>query len=131
MIDAIENAMREPMRYGIDDCCLWVSDRVKEICGIDPAAPLRGYKSKIGAAKTLKSFAGAGLPEAAVKLAETAGFKPATRPYRGELIAVVASLEGPMLAILWRNRWVVRASVGVTFLPLHSAVMAWRLPCLH
>lgn len=129
MIEAIEKAMRYSMVYGIDDCCLWVSDRVFEICGIDPAGPLRGYNSKLGAAKTLKRFAGAGLPEAAVRLASIAGFKPAARPYYGNLIAVVSSVEGPMLAILWRNRWVVRAEEGVSFLPLNSAVMAWRISC--
>lgn len=129
MIDAIEKAIRNPMHYGIDDCCLWVSDRVNEICGIDPAAPLRGYNSKVGAAKVLKLFAGAGLPEAAVKLAGQAGFKPVARPYRGNLVAVVAAAEGPMLAILWRNRWVVRSVDGVSFLPLNVAVMAWRFPC--
>lgn len=129
MIEAVERAMRYPTHYGIDDCCLWVSDRVYEICGIDPAAPLRGYGSKFGAAKRLKDFAGAGLPEAAMKLARRAKFKPAARPYRGNLIAVVSSVEGPMLAILWRNRWIVRSMEGVSFLPLNVAVMAWRIPC--
>lgn len=129
MIEEIEDAMRREFKWGEDDCCLWACNVVKRVCGIDLARPLRGYSNSFGAARKLKDYAGAGLCEAAIKLAARSHLKPASRPYRGNLIGVVVTPEGPALALLWRGRWVARTRDAVTFLPLTSVAMAWRLPC--
>lgn len=125
---AVERAMAGEFHWGRDDCCLWVCDLVREATGVDLAQPLRGYRSEFGAARRLKAYAGGGLCEAAVKLAAAAGLKPAGRPYAGVLVGVVADVNGPALALFWKDRWVGRTQRGVTVLPPHAATIAWRLP---
>lgn len=127
--EAVERAMRKDFEWGSDDCCLWVCDLIEAATGVDLAAPLRGYRSAAGAARRLRSYAGGGLCEAAVKLAAKAHLKPAARPYRGVLVGVVADAAGPALAIFWKDRWIGRTIRGITTLPAHTATVAWRLPC--
>ena len=128
---AIERAAQSDFEYGVDDCCLWVCDLVAELTGVDLADPLRGYRSQFGAARKLKSYAGGGLCEAAIKLANAAGLRPAGRPYQGVLVGVVADVNGPALALFYRGRWIGRTIRGVSVLPPHSATVAWKLPPCH
>lgn len=128
---ACRRAMASDMKYGVDDCCLWVCDLIAQATGVDLAAPLRGYRSRLGACRKLKAFAGGGLCEAAVKLAAAARLKPASSPWSGELVGVVADANGPALALFHNGAWLGRTTRGVTALPPHAAVIAWRLPpCL-
>lgn len=129
LIDAaVERAMGKDMEWGRDDCCLWVCDLIADATGADLAKPLRGYRSRIGAARRLKAFAGGGIVEAAVKLAATARLKPAAWPWSGELVGVVSDANGPALAIFHNGAWLGRTQRGVTALPPHAAVIAWELP---
>jgi hypothetical protein len=47
--EAMERAAAKRMRFGIDDCALWVADIQKPILGYDPAKLVRGrYKTRLG-----------------------------------------------------------------------------------
>lgn len=120
--------MLKDMEWGRDDCSLWVCDMVAEATGTDLAMPLRGYRSKLGAYRRLKAFAGAGLCEAAIKLAATARLKPAKWPWTGTLIGVVSGEQGPTLALFWQGKWLGRTETGYRALPASYGVMAWELP---
>lgn len=51
-IDAIERS--GPMRYGKDDCALWVADILRPVLGYDPAAKVRGrYKTRRGSLRLI------------------------------------------------------------------------------
>ena len=126
---AVEKAMNGPMIWGQDDCCLWVSDIVLKLTGVDVAEPLRGYSTKFGASRALKTFAGGGLVDAATKCARVAGLKRATSPYKNGDIAVCANEAGPVLAIMWDGHWHARTDYGVVFIPAWCSVISWRLPC--
>lgn len=128
ILPAIDHAMANPLCWGGDDCCLWAADIVLAHTGIDIARPLRGYRSRFGAAKALYIYAGGGLTEAAIKRARNLELDPIARPFRGDAVAVVASRNGPFLAVLWRSHWVGRSTGGVEYYPLWHAVAAWRWP---
>jgi len=123
---AIERAMLKDMEWGRDDCSLWACDVPRAVTGLDLAEPFRGYHSRFGAARALKTFAGGGLIEAAIKVAATARLKPACRPFRGDLIGIVMSPDRPSLALFWRGRWVARSETGVVHLPAVAGIIAWR-----
>ncbi|WP_407654382.1 DUF6950 family protein [Bradyrhizobium prioriisuperbiae] len=51
---AMIDAMAHEMKWGRDDCALWVGNIIREACGYDPAADFRGrYKTKIGAKRKM------------------------------------------------------------------------------
>lgn len=122
---AIEKAMRQDMRWGVDDCSLWPCNIIKELTGVDLAEPFRGYNSRFGAAKQLKIYAGGGLIEASIKVAKRNYLSQACRPFRGNLVGIVMSPHRPSLALFWCGRWVARSQQGVTYLPAMSGVIAW------
>ena len=123
---SIETAMGRDMQWGVDDCSLWPCNTIARTGHADFAAPLRGYHCRFGAARALKKFAGAGLIEAALKLAAQHGLAQACRPFRGDLIGIVMSPQRPSLALFWRGKWVARSQTGITYLPAVSGVIAWR-----
>lgn len=123
---SIEAAMRRDMQWGFDDCSLWPCNTIASTGRADFAAALRGYGCRFGAARALKKFAGGGLIEAALKLAEQHRLAQACRPFRGDLIGVVMSPQRPSLALFWRGKWVARSQTGVTYLPPMAGIMAWR-----
>lgn len=125
---AIDRALMGPMVWGVDDCCLWVCDLIAAQTGVDLAAPLRGYSSRLGAARKLREFAAGGLPEAAIKIARQHGCKPAGKPYGGDLWAVVVTPAGVGLAVWHGSGWLGRTADGVGVVPPWQAVLVWRFP---
>lgn len=128
VMQAIESARMHPLRWGIDDCCLWAADLVAFHSKVDIAAPFRGYVSRLGAAKALYLYAGGGLTEAAARRAQELELEPVARPYRGDALAVVASRNGPFLGLHWRGHWLGRGPEGEVYFPLWYAVAAWKFP---
>lgn len=50
----IDAASAVPMRWGVDDCGLWVGNIIREVLGYDPCAECRGrYETAIGARRVL------------------------------------------------------------------------------
>ena len=121
--------MMKDMAYGDDDCSLWPCDIILADCNIDLAKPLRGkYKTKLGAYRALKKFAGGGLVEAAIKLAMINALKRVEFPWTGDLVGIVAGDQGPTLALFWQGKWLGRTQQGYRVMPANFGVMAWEVP---
>lgn len=102
-----------PMRYGRDDCLLFVANIDRDVIGIDPAAGYRGkYRSKRGAARVLGK---GGVEGFARMIAARYGWKEidprAARPGDRGLVPTV---EGPAGVIFSGQYWFGRADVGIT-----------------
>lgn len=50
----VEQRRAAPFVWGAHDCCLWASDAVLAMTGLDVAAPLRGYINRFGALRSLR-----------------------------------------------------------------------------
>lgn len=127
---AAERAQMADMRYGVDDCCLWVADIVVAHGGPDLAQPFRGYTSKTGAAMRLHRYAGGGLLEAAQKRAGELLLKIIRQDYRDGDVGLVTNAAGHLMALFIGGRWLARTAQGVNFTPAHCTILAWRLQCL-
>lgn len=127
----MDRVVRSPhVCWGKDDCCLWVADIVKDVCGIDLAEPFRGkYRTSNGAARTLEQYAGGGLVKAAVKRAAELHLKEIDAPGQQRLaVSVCANKAGPLLAVWNGFGWLVRTEHGCASLPVHWMVICWELP---
>lgn len=47
-----------PFEWGRNDCCLFAADAVQAMTGGDPAAPMRGYSSALGAQRLIEEAGG-------------------------------------------------------------------------
>ena len=125
---AIERVAEKDMKWGEDDCSLWVCDIILEATGVDLAKPLRGkYDTKLGAYRLMREFAGDELVHVAIKLAALAHLKPAFWPWKGALVGVVVSESSPSLALFWNGKWIARSQTGIIRLPAFHGALAWRL----
>lgn len=67
VVAAMDAAAEAPMRWGVDDCALWVADTIAPALGYDPAAEVRGrYKTRRG---SLRITGRAGLQRQLTKIA--------------------------------------------------------------
>jgi hypothetical protein len=128
---AVEAAQMADMRYGVDDCCLWVADIVMAHGGPDLAQPFRGYASQLGAARKLRRYAGGGLLEAAQKRAAELDLRIIRHGWRDGDVGLVTNGAGHLMALLYQDRWLARTAQGVNFTSRSATILAWRLACLH
>ena len=123
--DVIEAALDRPFRWGENDCCLFAADVVHVLTGRDPAADYRGrYASAAQAAKLIQRLGGieaipgaAGFEEVAVAFARRGDVALAVND--GNLLLGVVDMTGRGIA--------VPGAKGLVFLPLESALKAWRV----
>jgi hypothetical protein len=112
----------DTFQYGRWDCCLFVSDAILVMTGIDPAAGYRGtYSSRAQSRRfgPLQAHVGAvcakhGMQEAPVALAQ-----------RGDVVMVGRRQLG--LVALNGREAVLTSSAGLWRVPLGSAVRAWHV----
>lgn len=119
-------AAAEAKRFqpGTWDCCLMPADWVREVTGIDGAAPWRGrYATRMGYMRHLK--AGGGVEGVMRRGAELAGLAETDEPRRGD-IGVIESVAGDMGAICLGKRWAATGRNGLVVLP-GPARVAWRV----
>lgn len=124
---AIHQAQMNDMRYGIDDCCLWVSGLVIKLGGPDLAEPFRGYTTEEGAAKSLARYAGSDLLRAALHRAEELDLDEASSPFKDGDVGLVINKTGQALGLFFNGAWVARSKNGISFVPEYHAVIAWRV----
>lgn len=121
----IESALTRPFQWGQHDCCLFAADAVAAITGRDPAEDYRGrYASAAQAARLLDRLGGI------ESLSANAGFEeilPALAS-RGD-IALVENDGNLLLGVvdMTGRRVAVPGAQGLLFLPLSSALAAWRV----
>lgn len=116
----------EAMRFqpGAWDCCLMPANWVRDVTGIDGAAPWRGrYATRRGYLRHLK--AGGGVTGVMTRGAEIAGLSETGEPRRGD-IGVVESGTGPVGAICLGRRWATVGRNGIVVLP-GPALKAWSV----
>src|SRR4051794_35234562 len=66
----LDRTRDEPFAWGVNDCALRACSAVEAITGVDIADALRGrYHTELGAARTIRAFAGRTLEEVAMKIA--------------------------------------------------------------
>lgn len=106
--------------WGVNDCCLFAADCVKEMTGVDHAEEFRGYKTSIGAYKRLKKAGGliavmdSKLRSVPVKLAK-----------RGDVIGFQNDQE-ISLGICVGDKIAAISESGLVYLPMNKAVKAWQ-----
>lgn len=111
--DAVEAAHGVPMRYGVDDCLLWVANIDRCVTGVDPAKAQRGtYRSRNGAIRIMGQRGTLGMMQAA---ARRCGWKPIkvyrARPGDRGLVMMPTGLCG---VIFDGAFWIGRSDCGVT-----------------
>ena len=126
---ALQAKRGEPFAWGRNDCATFACDIAEAVCGVDFADPLRGrYKTRRGAARVLKGFAGGGLDVAAEKIAVQHG-RPEVAPSmarRGDLVLIDTDL-GLALGVCVGESIASAGPDGVALMPLSAARRAWRV----
>lgn len=130
---ALDRAAAQPMRWGRDDCALWVANIVGAALDSDPAWTVRGrYRSRAGAQRILGR---GGLAAMLRGIARQQGWQ-AIRPAAARIgdVGIAATARGPVTVVRWRRRWWVgRNESGFTALRWRDARgarvvrLAWRV----
>lgn len=118
---------RRPFEWGKCDCCLFVADWVRKMCGFDPAAELRDcYHSPSGAKRALRR---AGFNSVADIADDAFGERVSALALAHGDIALLMQDDAPALGIVWgANVWAM-GEQGAVPLPLAMVQFGWRLPC--
>lgn len=111
-------ADRGPLRYGIEDCCLFAADCVQAVTGVDPAREYRGYDVRT-AARLLRRHGGLiGLVSSI--LGEPS---PPNNMMEGDIVAVPGRNK-PALGVVLHNCIMCICRERV---PVSSAIVCWRI----
>ena len=129
LVAQVEAARQKPFAWGVADCCLTACDMVQAMTGVDPASHFRGrYSTKAGAFRALRAYAGGGLLETAMRIGTDLAM-PEVQPMsaqRGD-VCLVDTLQGPALGICLGAQVAVQGPLGLSLLPMHQALRAWRV----
>ncbi|MBI2235348.1 MAG: hypothetical protein HYU60_00050 [Magnetospirillum sp.] len=130
--EVIDAAQGVPFGYGPGQqhCCLFGGDAVKAMTGTDAMAWFRDrYTDEKGAYQALRKFAGGGLTEAMDKLAGQFALTEVPPPLAQRGDAVLHDTpDGLALGICIGERFAtVTRPDGLAFLPMASALKAWRI----
>lgn len=135
IIRAMDRACAAEVRWGVDDCALWVADIIRAALGFDPAARFRGcYVDRAGAAAALGPL---GLGMAIRAAAKAHGWK-AIAPEQGQvgdvgLTALPALIDGRierrLTTFICRTPgwWIARGAHGYAALPSSAIRFAWAV----
>jgi hypothetical protein len=123
----LEEKDKQPLRYGENDCCLFVSDWVCILMGYDPAAEFRGtYSTAAGAMRILAEFGNA------EEIAEQAAVRwnwvpvPVLRAQRGDIVSHPGEL-GPALGVCAGELSAFPVGPGVKYFNTSDCRRAWRV----
>jgi len=126
----MNSCRNDAFEWGLHDCCLFASDAIFVMTGVDPASELRGYTTKRGAVDALKAFAGGGLEPTMAKIADTLGAAevPPAFARRGDAVYLRQQSGMGSFGIAWGETAAVCGwPGGVLHLPMTLAVRAWRV----
>ena len=116
-------------RWGWTDCVTLCGDWVKTICGVDPAADVRGtYESAAECQRVTRFFTdpiGAVSPHL-----ERAGLEIAPQPRAGDVGVILLPLDGrsvaPHMAVCLGRKWAFKSvDGGVTSVIPYKVAAAW------
>ena len=105
------------------DCCLLVADAIEVMTGEDPAAQLRGYRSRFGAARSLVRLGHRSVVEFL-----DARFTRTARPRVGDLILVRAEPPLDYVALVDRSGTALgQGEHGLARFPIPADAIAWSV----
>jgi hypothetical protein len=115
------------MVWGVDDCCQFVRKIVIAHGGPDIMEGVPSYASQEEASHICDSYGRRGFARLVLEQAQnfTEYFHPFPKDKR--LVGLIATSNGPALALMLRGAWIARAENGVAILPLDCAVAAWEV----
>jgi hypothetical protein len=123
----LDSMAGEPFRWGINDCCLFAANWIRELRGVDPYKDYRGkYETALGAARLIKQ--GGGLDQAScVKMAE-AGFKEVNPNFaqRGDVCLVSGADERIFCGIIVPGGVAIPSEHGY-LISNRVVIKAWRV----
>jgi hypothetical protein len=127
--DMIHLRMHAPFAWGSQDCCLFASDVIKSITGIDPAESLRGKYTTAAGAKRVIARHGKSVEKLAEKFCAKHGWAevPVVRASRGDLVLFDTADHGPSVGICVGATAAFAGPAGLTFQSLTSCRRAWRI----
>lgn len=122
---AAERSMSGRFRWGVSDCCTGACDAFEILWGVDPMAPLRGYRKGVEARAWIASFGGFG--PMVTTLTGRAGLVTATNGSRpGDLGHFVGwKPRQDALAICVGGGWAIKSHTGLSIVKT-GIVWAWR-----
>lgn len=126
----IQDNLDRRQEWGQADCSMFVCDWVLQVTGADPAKDFRGkYKTKAGAARAIKKFAG-DLDGVAERIAGRLGMEETVplKARRGDVVMVKGN-GGNALGIIDMSGMAVavQGKDGLEFVPAVHALKAWRV----
>jgi hypothetical protein len=119
--------------YGSWDCCLWVCEAVKEMTGVDPAAPFRSkYSTRTQAYQLMREYGGRASVEAIVsRVLDDIGMPEVSvlRAHRGDMALIPRGANDHSLALVALNgrELLTCTARGFASIPLTRAVRAWSV----
>lgn len=126
----IEKHLTLPQEWGKYDCCLFTCDWILACTGVDPAKDFRGtYKTKVGAYRAIKAFAG-DLQGVAERIFAELNMDPVAplMGRRGDVVMVKGNGGNALGIIDMSGRAVaVQGKDGLEFVPAVHALKAWRV----
>lgn len=105
------------------DCCLLVADAIETMTGEDPAADLRGYRSRFGAARSLLRLGHRSVVEFL-----DARFERAAHPRVGDIVLVRAEPPLDFVAVVDRSGTALgQGPKGLLRFPIPPDATAWSV----
>lgn len=123
----IESKRNLPFDWAGNNCCFFACDWIAILTGVDPAADLRSQVASASDASRVLADQG-GVEQIAAVRCQMHGWQEVAVTYaqRGD-IAMVATAHGPALGVVIGAKIAHPGPDGLTFLPLASALRAWRI----
>lgn len=111
-----------PFEWGKNDCCLFVADAVLAITGVDYAKSLRGYRTRLGAARRLVKAGG--LCSIVSSILEP---QAPLLAKRGDVVMFHAK-DGHALGLCVGSKFAAAGPEGTVFFDMSYAKRAWKCP---
>lgn len=119
----VQERLAAPMVWGQHDCCLWASDVVLALTGVDPAASLRGqYVSEKQALRLVRSLGGL----EAIASAALGVSKSAALAQIGDVLLLTQSGRS-LLAVCNGGHALAVGEQGLQIAPLPLRGKAWSV----
>lgn len=127
VIAAMERAVTQEMRWGVDDCTLWAVEPIRRVLGYDPAERGRGhYKTRRGAARVLGKAGLAGAMRRAARRHGWTRIEP-TEAKPGDLGLTLFNGVYSMTVCRGRGWFVVRSEGGYVGMTARTQKLAFRV----
>lgn len=124
LYEFVDSRKQTPFDWGAHDCCLFPADSGLIVCGVDFAAPVRGYSSQEEAEAII---AGYGSMETMVSTLMDRDPIPAAFARRADFVKATLSAGETMGICLGNVCAFAQLGGGVITLPRSVATMAWRV----